>query len=159
MIIDTKTKHTIFSLPLIFGKILTKKELEDSEFVNMYTYDINSPLSSNHIFLVFHNIKHELLEKLRKHLNYHTEYTIVIDKIPYYVICFVRTFTISNIVNYIDRGLYLGLSYADKMKIISFWYNCGVNSNIHQYLFNPDIKTEKPIGENITIADNKKGVA
>ena len=57
MIINKYTKHSIFSLPQIFYDTFTKYDLKNSEFVNMYTSDMNNPLLSNHIFLVFHNIK------------------------------------------------------------------------------------------------------
>ena len=57
MIIDKYTKHSIYSLPQIFYETLTKYDLKNNDFVNMYTSDLNHPLLSNHIFLVFHNIK------------------------------------------------------------------------------------------------------
>jgi hypothetical protein len=57
MIINKYTKHSIFSLPQIFYDTFTKYDLKNSEFVNMYTSDMNNPLLSNHIFLVFHNTK------------------------------------------------------------------------------------------------------
>lgn len=64
MLIDKYTKHSIFSLPQIFGDILSKRDLDDSEFVNMYMNDVNNPLLSSHVFLVFHNIKPYLLNTL-----------------------------------------------------------------------------------------------
>ena len=51
MLIDKYTKHSIFSLPQIFGDILSKRDLDDSEFVNMYMNDVNNPLLSSHVFL------------------------------------------------------------------------------------------------------------
>lgn len=158
MIIDKKTKHSIFSLPLIFEDFTNRKELEDNGFINMYTYDVNSPLSSNHIFLVFLNLKEELLNKLKNHISYYNNYSITIDNIDYTVISFKRTFIISHIVNTIDKGLYLHLSYKQKMKILSFWYNYN-DTNLHRYLFDFDAKTQKPLSENITLADKNKAVA
>ena len=66
MIINKYTKHSIFSLPQIFYDTFTKYDLKNSEFVNMYTSDMNNPLLSNHIFLVFHNTKTYLIERLKK---------------------------------------------------------------------------------------------
>ena len=43
MIIDKYTKHTIFSLPLLFNSI-SARELKDNQFINMYVYDKNRPL-------------------------------------------------------------------------------------------------------------------
>ena len=63
MLIDKYTKHSIFSLPLIFDDIVDRHELKANGFVNMYVYDLNIPLASNHIFLVFKNLSNELLEK------------------------------------------------------------------------------------------------
>ena len=44
MIVNKYTKHSIFSLPLIFDNIFNKEELKNNEFVNMYIYDINNTL-------------------------------------------------------------------------------------------------------------------
>lgn len=52
MLIDKYTKHSIFSLPQIFGDILSKRDLDDSEFVNMYMNDVNNPLLSSHVFSI-----------------------------------------------------------------------------------------------------------
>ena len=71
MLIDKYTKHSIFSLPQIFGDILSKRDLDDSEFVNMYMNDVNNPLLSSHVFLVFHNIKPYLLNTLKQHHLFH----------------------------------------------------------------------------------------
>lgn len=160
MLIDKFTKHTIFSLPLIFGDILNKETLKENEFVNMYEYDTNSPLLSNHIFLVFHNIKKELLDKLKSHSSYNSDYLIVKDKIKYTVVSFRKEFNIYIVVDTINKGLYYCLSYEKKIKILSFWNSGNIHlSKIHAYLFNNHIKTEKPLCENITLEDSKKGVA
>lgn len=160
MLIDRPTKHTIFSLPLIFGDILTQDILKENDFVNMYESDNNNPLLSNHIFLVFHNIKKELLDKLKSHSSYNSNYDIVINKIHYTVISFNRGFSIYSVVSMINRGLYLGLSYDKKIKILNFWDKGKIfNSKLHEYLFNKDILTQKPLCENIALGDNKKGVA
>ena len=156
MIIDKYTKHSIFSLPQIFYETLTKYDLKNNDFVNMYTSDLNHPLLSNHIFLVFHNIKNYLEERLKKHILYYCNYDITMYGIRYSVFVFNRAYSIHRIVNKIDLGLYDRLSYEDKLKILTFW-NLPVDSKVHSYLFNPLIKTKKPIGENITLQDiNKK---
>lgn len=160
MLIDKFTKHTIFSLPLIFGDILTRDILKENEFVNMYEYDMNHPLLSNHVFLVFHNIKKELLDKLKSHSSYNSDYLMIKDKIKYTVISFNKGFSIYVVISSINKGLYYSLPYEEKIKILSFWNKGNIHlSNIHAYLFNNHIKTEKPLCENITLEDSKKGVA
>ena len=57
------TKHSIFSLPLIF-KELNKEILLSNRFINMYLADINQPLLSNSIFLMFHYPSIELIDTL-----------------------------------------------------------------------------------------------
>ena len=149
MIIDKYTKHSIFSLPLIFYNTFTKIDLKLSDFVNMYTCDLNKPMLNNHIFLVFHNIQKNLLDKLRKHHLYTCNYHFTIEKTDYTAIVFERAYTIYSIVHRIEHGLYYNLLYEDKLKILNFWEaNC--NSNIHKYLFNENIIKVKPICENIT---------
>lgn len=159
MLIDRYTKHSIFSLPLIFDNLFTKDELLDSDFVNMYLYDMNNPILSNHIFLVFHNIKKPLLNRLTNICIYHNTYTIVKDNIPYTVISFNRSFIVKNVIDRINKGLYCELSYESKLKILWFWNNKGFSSKLHSYLFDKDAKVEKPLSENITLEDKRKAVA
>ena len=149
MLIDKYTKHTIFSLPLIFDNVFVLSDLRANEFINMYTCDVNKPFLSNHIFLVFHNISDEFLSKLREHHLYVCDYLFTIDKIKYISIVFERAFTIYSIVNKIDHGLYYSLFYEDKVRIMNFW-KVSVNSNIHKYLFNEKIVKLKPLNESIT---------
>lgn len=158
MIIDKYTKHSIFSLPLIFSNILSKEDLIQSEFVNMYTFDINKLIYSNHIFLVFHNIKIEVLNRLKANKNFVKEYDIVINKIKFKVLCFIRDFPISNIVNFVNNGKYIDFSFESKMKILKFWDISTKNSyKLHKYLFDDTAIPEKPKNEIITIEDaNKK---
>lgn len=149
MLIDKYTKHTIFSLPLIFDNTFVLNDLKLNEFINMYTCVINKPALSNHIFLVFHNISDEFLDKLREHHLYACDYIFTIDKVRYTAIAFEKAFTIFSIVNKIDHGLYNKLLYEDKLRILNFW-KVSINSNMHKYLFNEKIVTLKPLSENIT---------
>ena len=137
MIINKYTKHSIFSLPQIFYDTFTKYDLKNSEFVNMYTSDMNNPLLSNHIFLVFHNTKAYLIERIN-----------------YRVFTFNKAYSIHSIVNKIDLGLYERLGYQAKLQILNFW-NISVDSKVHEYLFNPLAKVTKPVGESISLQDLK----
>lgn len=149
------TKHSIFSLPLIF-KELNKKILLSNRFINMYLADINQPLLSNSIFLMFHYPSIELIETLKSYKEYITTYTLVIEEIRYCVFVFKRTDLMNFIINNTNKGLYYENSYNDKIQILNFW-EVKPSSKIHSYLFNPDCVKEKPINENITIR-NKKAV-
>lgn len=155
MLIDKYTKHSIFSLPQIFGDTISKRDLDESEFVNMYMYDINNPLLSNHVFLVFHNIKPYLLDTLRQNHLFHSSYTITMNRIKYTVLAFNRAYSIHTITNKIEYGLYKLINYNTKIKIIKFW-NAGVDSKLHKYLFDDNTKTVKPLSENITQQDTIK---
>lgn len=152
MLIDKYTKHSIFSLPQIFGDILKRCDLKNSEFVNMYINDVNNPLLANHIFLVFHNIKSDLSYKLEKHHLFHSKYTITKNKIKYTVFAFNRAYSIHSIINKINYGLYNLLPYDTKINILSFW-NASISSKLHKYLFDENAKTTKPLSENITLKD------
>lgn len=154
MLIDKYTKHSIFSLPQIFGNILCRRDLIDSEFVNMYMNDINNPLLSSHIFLVFHNIKPYLLSILKHHYLFHSDYTITINKIKYTVLAFNRAYSVHSVIRKIEYGLYKSIGYETKIKILKFW-NAKTDSNLHKYLFDENTKTTKPISENITLQDTK----
>ena len=154
MIINKYTKHSIFSLPQIFYDTFTKYDLKNSEFVNMYTSDMNNPLLSNHILLVFHNTKAYLIERLKKHRLYYCDYTLTIDGINYRVFAFNKAYSIHSIVNKIDLGLYERLGYQAKLQILNFW-NISVDSKVHEYLFNPLAKVTKPVGESISLQDLK----
>lgn len=155
MLIDKYTKHSIFSLPQIFGDILSKRDLDDSEFVNMYMNDVNNPLLSSHVFLVFHNIKPYLLNTLKQHHLFHCSYTITMNKIKYTVLAFNKAYCIHVITRKIEYGLYKSLGYETKIKILNFW-NAGVNGKLHKYLFDENAKTIKPLSENITLQDTIK---
>ena len=130
---------------------------------NMYTSDMNNPLLSNHIFLVFHNTKAYLIERLKKHRLYYCDYTLTIDRINYRVFAFNKAYSIHSfnkaysihsIVNKIDLGLYERLGYQAKLQILNFW-NISVDSKVHEYLFNPLAKVTKPVGESISLQDLK----
>ena len=154
MIINKYTKHSIFSLPQIFYDTFTKYDLKNSEFVNMYTSDMNNPLLSNHIFLVFHNTKTYLIERLKKHRLYYCDYTLTIDRINYRVFAFNKAYSIHSIVNKIDLGLYERLGYQAKLQILNFWHH-SVASKGHEDLINPRAQLTKPGGESIAIQDLK----
>lgn len=149
MIIDKYTKHTIFSLPLIFYDNLTKLDLKLNDFVNMYTCDVNKPMLNNHIFLVFHNITKELLDTLRKHHLYTCDYYFTIDNVGYTAVVFEKAYTIYSVVSKIDHGLYFNLRYEDKLKILNFW-DSPRNGNVHKYLFDELTYKLKPVNESIT---------
>lgn len=153
MIIDKYTKHSVFSLPLIFDNVFTRQELKDNDFINMYTYDVNHTLLSNHIFLVFRCIKKGLLDKLTALNIFHTKYELTIDNVKYVVICFIRTLNINFIIHNIDKGLYFELPYEDKVRILQFWTITHINKRLLNYLFNPDAICIKPINESITKID------
>lgn len=154
MVIDKYTKHSIFSLPQIFSETFNKYDLKENEFVNMYVNDINSPNLSNHIFLVFHGIKQSLIDTLSKHSLFETTYSITKNKVKFIVFAFKRSFYVQSIVRDIDNGLYEFLGYNAKIKILNFW-EAGINSKIHKYLFDSNTKTDRPLCENITLEDKK----
>lgn len=154
MIIEKYTKHSIFSLPQIFYEILTRFELKANKFVNMYINDLNNPLLSNHIFLVFKDIKPYLLKRLKTHKLYYCNYLITINKITYTVIAFAQDYVTHAIVNKINLGLYERLSYDAKILIMTFWHS-DVDTAVHNWLFNPLAKVKRPVAEHITIADTK----
>lgn len=157
MLIDKYTKYSVFSLPLIFYGILNKSDLKDNEFVNMYTCDTNKPYLSNHIFLVFHNIKDSSLKRLRSHCNFETDYDILVDSILYKVVCFTRDFPIQNIINFVNKGKYIDFIFCSKMKILRFWdATARDNPKLFQYLFDEEFIPEKPVNEVITTEDTKK---
>lgn len=149
------TKHSIFSLPLIF-KDLNKKILLSNRFINMYLSDINQLLLSNHIFLMFHYPSKELVETLKNYKEYVTSYAIVIEKIRYCIFVFERTDLFNFIISNTNKGLYYENSYNNKVQILNFW-EVKPNSKIHSYLFDPNCIREKPIDESITI-ENEKAV-
>lgn len=155
MIIDKYTKHSIFSLPQIFYNTFTKYDLKENEFINMYINDMNNPLLSNHIFLVFHNIKKYLIDRLKNHHLYYNNYRITLYGTQYIVFTFNKAYSIHTIVNKINLGLYERLSYNAKMKILTFW-NTNIESKVHSYLFNPNMIVQKPINEYIAIQDIRK---
>lgn len=159
MIINKYTKHSIFSLPLIFDHLLSLQELKDSDFVNMFVCDLNHPILSNHIFLVFHNLKDILLDKLKTHELYYSNYTIVIESTKYTVVVFSRGFTIYNTIDKTSKGLYNQFSYENKLRIYSFWVPKTQNLTLHSCLFNAKCKTDPPVCENITLEDKRKVVA
>lgn len=156
MIVDKYTKHSIFSLPLIFDDILTKVDLKANGFVNMYMFDINCPLASNHIFLAFTCISATLLDKFKKHPAYFNYYTRTIDTVLYTIVVFNRGFYINFITQNTEKGLYYEMDYHSKMRIIDFWNsNTKLSKNLHSYLFNPNAIRYKPLSENITLEDKK----
>ena len=157
MLIDKYTKHSIFSLPLIFDDIVDRHELKANGFVNMYVYDLNIPLASNHIFLVFKNLSNELLEKFEKHHNYWNDYHSIINGVTYHIVCFQRGFSIGYIVDSTEKGLYYETDYHSKMRIIKFWNSpTNLSTSLHSYLFNPNAVRIKPVSENITKEDKIK---
>lgn len=157
MIIDKFTKHSIFSLPLIFYNLLNQQDLKENEFVNMYTCDINNPIYSNHIFLVFHNIKDSLLNILRRYDKYEADYNIVLNNIHYKVVCFTRDFPIQNILSFVEKGKYIDFSFKNKMLILQFWNaKARKNPKLFEYLFNDELKPERPVNEIITREDTNK---
>lgn len=154
MIVNKYTIHSIFSLPQIFFKTFNKYDLKDNKFINMYINDVNNPLLSNHIFLVFKELKPYLLERFKQHPQYHNNYLVTIDKITYQVVSFLQNYKIHSIVNKINLGLYERLAYTNKIQILMFW-NLNADTKVHEWLFNPLAKINKPIKENITIQDTK----
>lgn len=154
MIINKYTKHSIFSLPQIFYDTFTKYDLKVVDYsYHLYTY-LQIHYFSNHIFLVFHNTKAYLIERLKKHRLYYCDYTLTIDRINYRVFAFNKAYSIHSIVNKIDLGLYERLGYQAKLQILNFW-NISVDSKVHEYLFNPLAKVTKPVGESIPLQDLK----
>lgn len=155
MLIDKYTVHTIFTLPIIFYDILSKNDLKDNDFVNLYTYDLNNNRYNNHIFLVFHNIKPYLEERLKNHQQYIDNYTVCINRVFFKVFVFLRSFTMKYIIDNVNKGLYNTLQYKEKIKILTFW-QLNAESIVHQYLFDNTIKTILPICEYISKQDGTK---
>ena len=159
MIVDKYTKHSIFSLPLIFDNIFNKEDLKNNGFVNMYIYDINNSLLSNHFFLAFTYLSNTLLDKLKEFPNYYTNYIVIINNIKYSIVCFTRGFYADFIIKNTEKGLYYENAYESKVRILEFWNpNNRISKSLLSYLFNPNAHRLKPVSENITIQDNKKAV-
>lgn len=157
MIIDKYTKHSIFSLPILFYNRITAKELKDNQFVNMYVYDRNKPILDC-IFLVFRKLNSELLYKLSNLEGYYNHYMYNIDNVDYHVVSFTKDYYDSYIVESINKGMYYTLGFDEKMKVIKFWLNPKMNEKIFRYLFDEKYKVEKPIKEGIEKLEKNKAV-
>ena len=156
MIIDKYTKHTIFSLPLLFNSI-SAKELKDNQFINMYVYDKNRPLLDC-IYLVFKNISSSFLNKLSKLNNYYNTIYKSINGTIYIIVAFKQDEFDNYIINSINKAMYYTIGYENKIKIIKFWFNPRMNENIFRYLFDENFIADPPIDECIDIYDTNKAV-
>ena len=138
MIIDKYTKHTIFSLPLLFNSI-SARELKDNQFINMYVYDKNRPLLDC-IYLVFKNISSSFLNKLSKLNNYYNTIYKSINGTIYTIVAFKQDEFDNYIINSINKAMYYTIGYENKIKIIKFWFNPRMNENI----FKPRTRWDRP---------------
>lgn len=157
MIIDKYTKHSIFSLPILFNNKITAQELKDNRFINMYVYDENRPLMDC-IFLVFKGLSKEFLYKLSKIKGYCNYITQIIDDVDYDIISFTKDEFDNYIVDSINKGLYYTIGFDNKMKIIKFWFNPKMNEKIFKYLFDEHCEVEKPVEEELKITGKNKAV-
>lgn len=156
MIINKYTKHTIFSLPLLFNSI-SAKELKDNQFINMYVYDKNRPLLDC-IYLVFKNISSSFLNKLSKLNNYYNTIYKSINGTIYTIVAFKQDEFDNYIINSINKAMYYTIGYENKIKIIKFWFNPKMNENIFRYLFDENFIADPPIDECIDLYDTNKAV-
>lgn len=156
MIVDKYTKHTIFSLPLLFNGI-SAKELKDNQFINMYVYDKNRPLLDC-IYLVFKNINSSFLNKLSKLNSYYNTIYKSINGTIYTIVAFKQDEFDNYIINSINKAMYYTIGYENKIKIIKFWFNPKMNENIFRYLFDENFIADPPIDECIDLYDTNKAV-
>lgn len=154
MELNKYTKHTIFSLPLLFNNRITATELKENQFVNMFVRDKNRPILDC-VYLMFKNLKEDLLNKFYDFVDYYNMIPFNYNGINYQIVAFTKDYFDSYIIDSINKGMYQSLNFCDKMKIIKFWYNPKVNDKLFQYLFDNNCDVEKPNDESIDLKQIK----